>query len=198
MVKQAAGVELKVSVVAQTANEISLRYDLKNDRDAPIHVFDQQMYFDSKVVVKHDENGAYIFLDDDHSVRLVRGIISPPFFMSVLARPPIVVSTLESGKERSGIIKLILPATEANLFFPPKPCDPKTVKLVDKLKLQIGWVEHREKMAFREIQVDGKPFKNISGAWGAPIQYVAEKEISVKAVGICPYPERFDRPLLNQ
>lgn len=198
MANMASGVELKARVLAQDTSEISLQYVLDNSSDNRIFVFDQLLYFDSTGVTKLAGTGAYVFLDGEHTVRIVRGVIAPPMYMSVARRPPIVASPVEAGATRKGTIKLALPMNEVNPYFPPQECDPKSARSVALFRVQVGWVEEREGMKIGSFVVDGKELVRLSGGWGSPIQRVAETEVSVKGVRICSYPGRFDRPQLQK
>jgi hypothetical protein len=198
MTNMASGVELKARVLAQNASEISLQYVLDNSSASRIFVFDQLLYFDSKGATRLAETGAYVFLDGERTARIVRGIIAPPMYMSVARRPPIVASPVDAGATRNGTIKLALPMSEVNPYFPPQECDPKSARSVTLFRVQVGWVEEREGMKMGSFVVDGKALVRLSGGWGSPIQRVAETEVSVKGVGICSYPGRFDRPQLQK
>lgn len=191
-------VDLKANVVAQSDSEMTLQYALQNSTASRIYAFDSLLYFDSKGVTKLSETGAYVFMDGERTARVVRGIVAPPMFMSVSRRPPIVASAVEPGESKRGTIKLALPLSEANPYFPPQECDPKAARPISRLLLQIGWVEHRQETVTGKFMVDGKELVRMTGGWGAPVQRVAQTEVGVRGVGLCPHAGQFDRPQLRQ
>lgn len=194
----ALAVDLKARVAGQSESEITLKYSLENGSAERIYAFDLVLYFDAKGATKLAETGAYVFADGDHAVRVVRGIIAPPMFMSVSRRPPIVASPVEPGAAKSGTIKLALPLAEASPFFAPQECEASSAKPIARLLLQIGWVEHRPQTATGTFAVDGKELVRLNGGWGSPVQRVAQTEIPVRGVALCPRSGPFDRPQLRQ
>ena len=191
-------VDLKANVVAQSDSEMTLQYALQNSTASRIYAFDSLLYFDSKGVTKLSETGAYVFMDGERTARVVRGIVAPPMFMSVSRRPPIVASQVETGASRTGTIKLALPLSEANPYFPAQECDAKSAKPIARLVLQIGWVEQRQETQTAKVMVDGKELLRLTGGWGTPLQRVAQAEVAVRGVGLCPYSGQFDRAQLRQ
>jgi hypothetical protein len=189
---------LSAQVVEQSAQEITLQYVLSNATQTRIFAFDRVLYFDPKGVTKYGGTDAYVFLDSESVARLVRGIIDPPMYMSVSRRPPIVVTPIEPGKSVIGSIKFLLPFSEMNPYFPRQECNVKATKSITVFRLQIGWVEQRENMGFAKVLVDGNEMIRLVGGWGTPLQRVAQTEISVRGVGLCPYVGRFDAALLAQ
>lgn len=194
----ANAVELKASVAGQNDREITLQYVLENSTGGRIYAFDLPLYFDSKGATKLAETDAYVFLDGERTARVVRGIVAPPMFMSVSRRPPIVASQVETGASRTGTIKLALPLSEANPYFPAQECDAKSAKPIARLLLQIGWVEQRQETQTAKVVVDGKELLRLTGGWGTPLQRVAQAEVAVRGVGLCPYSGQFDRAQLRQ
>jgi hypothetical protein len=194
----ALAVDLRASVAGQDDREITLQYAVENSTGGRIYAFDLPLYFDSKGVTKLAESGAYVFLDGERTARIVRGIVAPPMYMSVSRRPPIVASQVEPGASKTGTIKLALPLSEANPFFPPQECDAKSAKPIARLLLQIGWVEQRPETQTAKVVVDGKELLRLTGGWGAPLQRVAQVEVAVRGVGLCPYSGQFDRAQLRQ
>jgi len=156
------------------------------------------LYFDSKGATKLSDAGAYVFMDGERTARVVRGVVAPPMFMSVSRRPPIVASPVEPGASKRGTIKLALPLTEANPYFPPQECDPKRVIQISRLLIQIGWVEHRQKTTAGKFVIDGTELVRLTGGWGSPVQRIAQTEVAVRGVELCPRAGQFDRPLLRQ
>lgn len=198
MTEKAIGVELRLELLDKQADEISLRYELLNSTDGRIFVFDQMLYFDTKGATRLNDTGAHVFDEGGGTVRIVRGFVAPPMFMSVARRPPIVASSLQPGWESAGVIKLPLPLGEGNPYFPPQACDPKWAHPVTRLRVQVGWVEERDGMKISTVKIDDKALTRLSGGWGSPLQRVAEGEIAVRGVALCPYSGRFDRPQLQQ
>ena len=198
MTEKAIGVELRLDLLDQQADEITLRYELLNLTDGRIFVFDQILYFDAKGATRLTETGAHVFDDGDGTARIVRGFVATPMFMSVARRPPIVASSVEPGWESSGVIKLPLPLSEANPYFPPQVCDPKLAQPVTRLRVQVGWVEERDGMKIGTVEIDDKALIRLSGGWGSPLQRVAQEEIAVRGVTLCRYSGRFHRPQLQQ
>ncbi|MBK8337533.1 MAG: hypothetical protein IPL03_13585 [Sterolibacteriaceae bacterium] len=194
----ALAVDLRASVAGQSDREITLQYALENSTGGRIYAFDLPLYFDSKGATKLAETAAYVFLDGERTARIVRGILAPPMFMSVSRRPPIVASAIESGASKSGTIKLALPLSEANPYFPTQECDPKSARPIARLLLQIGWVEHRQNTVTAKAVIDAKELVRLTGGWGAPLQRVAQAEVAVRDVGLCPYSGQFDRAQLRQ
>lgn len=198
MSDMALAVDLKANVVAQSESEMTLQYALENATGGLIYAFDSVLYFDSKGATKISETDAYVFMDGERTARVVRGIVAPPMFMSVSRRPPIVASPVEPGASKRGIIKLALPLSESNPYFPPQECDPQTVSQISRLLIQIGWVEHRQKTVTGKLVVDGKELVRMTGGWGSPVQRVAQTEVAVRGIGLCPRAGQFDRPQLRQ
>ena len=198
MSDMALAIDLRANVVAQSDSEVTLQYALQNSTAGRIYAFDSLLYFDSKGATKLAETGAYVFLDGERTVRVVRGIVAPPMFMSVSRRPPIVGSPVEPGASKRGTIKLALPLSEANPYFPPQECDPKAARPIARLLLQIGWVEHRQETVTGKLVVDGNELVRMTGGWGTPVQRVAQTEVAVRGVGLCTHAAPFDRPQLTQ
>lgn len=194
----ALAVDLRASVAGQDDREITLQYVLENSTGGRIYAFDLPLYFDSKGATKLAETGAYVFLDGERTARIVRGIVAPPMYMSVSRRPPIVASQVEPGASKTGTIKLALPLSEANPYFPGQECDAKSAKPIARLLMQIGWVEQRPEAQTAKVLVDGKELLRLTGGWGAPLQRVAQVEVAVRGVGLCPYSGQFDRAQLRQ
>lgn len=189
---------VQLSVVAKSAaSHIDIHYEMANTTSSRILVFDHHLYFGPKSVVQLDETGVNIGLDSDGGVRLVRGIFSPPIYMSVFARPPVLVTPVEPGGVAKGTIQVAVPSVESNIFFPKVPCDAAKAVVPKRVRLQIGWVEMRPEMTFREYVIDGKKFANIGSNWGQPVQRVAEASVSAN-LKVCPYPGRFDSAVLTQ
>lgn len=198
MIQSALAVELRAQVNKQTATELTLAYELRNTTAARIFVFDHLLYFDSKGATRRADTGAYVFDDGDGVVRVVRGFIAPPMYMSVARRPPIVASGVNPGWASAGVIKLALPLAERNPYFPPQPCDPSAARPVSRLRLQVGWVEEREGMKTGPYEIDHKSLVRLIGGWGSPLQRTAQTEIAVTGLTLCPHAGQFDRPPLQQ
>ncbi len=196
MNSQLLAVQLSADVVA-TASDVEVHYVLTNTTASRILVFDHHVHFGPKSVVQRDETGVNIGLDSDGGVRLVRGIFSPPMYMSVIARPPVLVTPVEAGGVAKGFIRVALPLVESNIFFPKQPCDASKAVIPKRVRLQIGWVEMRPEMTFREYVIDGKKFANIASNWGQPVQRIAETLVATN-LKVCPYPGRFDSAVLTQ
>lgn len=196
MNSQAFAVQL--SAVAQTSGtDVEIRYTLTNTTSSRIVVFDHHLRFGPKSVVLRDETGINLGLDSDGGARLVRGVFSPPVYMSIFARPPVLVTPLEPGAAAAGSIRIATPSVESNIFFPDAPCDGASAVTPKRVRLQIGWVEMRSEMTFREYVIDGKKYVNIGSNWGQPVQRVAESVISTP-LKVCPYPGRFESAVLTQ
>ena len=185
-------VTLSAQVIELSAQELTLKYVLSNLSQTRIFAFDRVLGFDQKGLTKFAETDAYVNLDGNSVGRVVRGIIHPPMYMSVSRRPPIVITPIESGKSVSGTIKFSIPISESSPYYPRQACDAKAAKSTAMLRLQFGWVEQREKMGFAKVMVDGKEMIRLVGGWGDPIQRIAQTEVSVRGVGVCPYVGRFD------
>lgn len=91
-----------------------------------------------------------------------------------------------------------MPLSEANPYFPTQECDPKSARPIARLLLQIGWVEHRQNTVTAKAVIDAKELVRLTGGWGAPLQRVAQAEVAVRGVGLCPHSGQFDRPQLRQ
>ena len=198
MGNESLAVQLSAVVASTTATEISINYALKNTTNARIVVFDHYVYFGEKSVAHRDPGGVNVFLDADGSARLVRGVFSPPIYMAVASRPPILVSPVEPGASLTGVIRLAVPTAESNIFFPRISCDVANARRIKHVRLQLGWLEHGSNMTFRELVIDDKKFFNIGSDWGQPVQRVAEVNIAGLSILVCPYPGRFDGPLLTK
>lgn len=194
----ALAIELRANVAAQNDREIILHYAIDNSTAGHIYVFDTLLYFDAKGATKLAETGAYVFFDGDKTARIVRGIVAPPMFMSASRRPPIVGTPVEPGRSKTGRIRLALPLAESNPYFPPQECDDSPTKPVARLLLQIGWIEQRQETKTAKLIVDDKELVRMVGGWGSPVQRVAQTELPVRGVGLCPRPAPFDRPQLTQ
>ncbi|MFZ4622909.1 MAG: hypothetical protein ACOYNF_01615 [Rhodoferax sp.] len=198
MTDLAYAVTVSALVAEQSAQEITIQYRLSNQSQTRVFAFDRVLYFDQKGQTKNAETDAYIFLEGQSIARLVRGIINPPMYMSVSRRPPIVVTPIEAGQSAIGTIKLPLPFSEMNPYFPRQTCDGKVVKPIVILRLQIGWVEQRQNMTFAKVTIDGTEMIRLQGGGGSPLQRVAQTEISVGRVALCPYIGKFYSALLAQ
>ncbi|NEX22403.1 hypothetical protein G3480_19175 [Thiorhodococcus mannitoliphagus] len=198
MTDNALAVELRAQVNKQTATELTLAYELRNTTDTRIFVFDHLLYFDAKGATRRADTGAYVFADRDGVVRVLRGFIAPPMFMSVARRPPIVASAVNPGWASAGVVKLPLPLIEMNAYFPAEACDPASARPVSRLRIQVGWVEEREGTKTGPFEIDHKSLVRLIGGWGSPLQRTAQTEIEVTGVRLCPYAGRFDRPQLQQ
>ncbi len=198
MIEQSQAVSLITTTRQLSPQLIEVSYTLKNTTANRILVFDHYVAFGLGSKAIRDEFGVNIFLDQSDSLRLVRGVFGTPPFMSVVARPPIVVSPVEPGATLSGSVRVAQPTSESNVFFPAAQCDPARAVITTRARLQIGWVEFRPTMTFRELVFDEKKFVNIGSSWGQPVQRVAEADISGVAFRVCRYPGQFDRPALAQ
>lgn len=198
MTNEVGAAELKAAVVGQNAQQIELRYQVRNVSKDRIYVFTPMLRYGPKSVIKRDDEGAHVFLQGNHTARLLRGLIAPPLYMSVARRPPIVVTAVEADASHVATIRLALPLVEANPYFPPQECDLRSAHSISELKLQVGWVEARTGMALGEVSVDGAKLLRLSGGWGAPLQRVLETVVPVTGVALCPYAGQFDRPALTQ
>ena len=198
MIDQPLAVSLITTTRQVSPQLMEVSYVLKNTTANRILVFDHYVAFGpgSKAIL--DEFGVNIFLDQSDALRLVRGVFGTPPSMSVVTRPPILVSPVEPGGTLSGSVRMAQPTSESNVFFPAAACDPARAITTSRVRLQIGWVEFRPTMTFRELVFGEKKFVNIGSSWGQPVQRVAEAEISGVAFRVCRYPGQFDRPVLTQ
>ncbi len=198
MANEIEAAELKAAVVGQNAQQIELTYHVRNMSKNRIYVFTPMLRYGLKATIKRDDEGAHVFLEGNHTARLLRGLIAPPLYMSVARRPPVVVTAVEAAASYVATIRLALPLTEANPFFPSQECDLRSAYSISELKLQVGWVEARTGMALGEVSVDGVTLLRLSGGWGAPLQRVLETVVPVTGVALCKYAGQFDRPALTQ
>ncbi len=113
--------------------------------------------------------------------------------MQVSRRTPIVATAVDPGKESVGEIRLRLPLTENNQYFPKRSCDSKTPQDISKFLVQVGWTYEEEWVSASPLKIGDKDFLSISGEW-FPLQNVEEVEIDAEGVTLCPYEGKFHRP----
>lgn len=187
-------VRLEAVVDKQDAQHLVLRYTLTNPLAQRIYLFAPPLRFGPHAMPESLEDGAWLFQEDEHGVRLVRALLPPPLF-GIAMRLPTAVVSLEPGASYAGSIVLSLPLTESRPYLPPVT-DAGALYSVHQARLQIGWVEARDNMKLRpQSWPNGTTLLTLEGNWGTPLQRVVEVVLPLASVALRRSPDPlFDRP----
>lgn len=189
-------VALRVSH-AVARQSLTVAYEFSNRSDRTVYVFDVVASFGERGKVVIEPKRAFVFLQGDDTVRIVRALMPNPSLKSIAKRPPNLATRVAPRASHKGEIELPLPLVERHPFFAQVGADAATPATVRRAVLQIGWVEERPGMEVSEFETADGPFLQVAGGWGKPVQYLAEQAFAVE-VPVVRHPDPFERPRILQ
>jgi hypothetical protein len=175
-----------VGSVKQENGSLVISYELTNRSRDQILAWDEMIgYKNGEDAIDNDL--AYLCFEDPGTARVVRGVLSLPIDRDVYQKEIPYARTVEPLGSVTGRIVLPLPLDEYNPYYPMMPPEdekdapPIKETLVNKIRLMIGWTEIRPGMIVTETEIGGKKVKMIRGAWGSPLQKIADVQIPLNA-----------------
>ncbi len=191
---QPTAISLRADVEAQDARQLVLRYELANASSGRIYLLGPPVRFGPHAVVQRHEAGAWVFHEGAHDVRLVCALLRPN--LRTAMKLPVAVIPVESGTVHSGRIVLALPLMESHPYRPALQENAAALYSISRARLQVGWVPQRSGIKVVPLPLsDGSVIEQFIGAWGTPLQYVAEAVVPLSKVALRRQPDSFDRPM---
>jgi len=184
--------EVAFSSTAQVrAGKLVVEYVLVNRSGRTIYVFDRPTRFQAGVV-KVDPDRMFVLLSGKDEVRLLQTFVGLPELHDIRRRPPLIVSPVPPQAELRRTIALDLPLSENQQFYSANPAaDPPVT--VDRVRVQVGWVEERAGMTVNTLPIDGRDQTKLSGGWGKPTQWISEALLATPQVTVLRHVEPFER-----
>ena len=178
------------ATAAVAGGKLVVEYALANRTDKTIYVFDRTTRFrDGKVTVEPDR--MFVLLATGE-VRLLQAFIGAPKLMDVYRRPPVLASPVAPRTEHRRKVVVELPLSENQQFYSAQPSDDAPVT-VDRVRIQVGWVESRPGMTVTLVDVGGRQETQLAGGWGTPAQWISEVTVTVPGVTVRRHVEPFER-----
>lgn len=192
--KMTNDVSISMNATAEVAGgRLVVNYDIENPTNSTVYLWDQMIGYKGGTQVI-DEDGAYVFLEEPGTVRLVRANLPLPNDIDVSRKEIPFSRAIQPKGKASGKISLEIPVVERSPFYPkPPPEDSRSVNCTS-VHLMIGWLEQKEGMQISERTVGGTKVLAIRGTWPVPYHRIIEQKIPV-AVEMTVYKTPFDRSL---
>ncbi len=166
--------------VKQEKDSVVILYELKNQSNEKILAWDLMIgYSGGEDII--DDNLAYVSFAEPHTARVVRAVLELPTDRYVYMKEIPYARSVDPGGSVTARIVLPVPIKEYNPYYDaPVPEDEKDAE-ISEIRLMVGWTEIRPGMVVTDTDVGGKNVKMIRGAWGRPLQRIAEKRFPVKS-----------------
>jgi hypothetical protein len=171
---------------------LTIEYDVHNRSDKVIYVFDRLTSFEGPAT-KVEPDQAFVLLEGADAVRIVCALMPKPDLMSIARRPPTYVSIVQPQGSRTGRLNLGLPLIERHPFYPKINKEAGKETLVQRLILELGWVEQRPGMKLSERQSALGTEVELSGGWGKPVQWISEMALAAPGLPVVRHPNPFER-----
>lgn len=192
-------VRLTVAEEARHTDQLTLRYEFVNSGSERVYLFSPPVEFGLRAGVVAVKQGAWVFQDGDHGVRLVSAVLRPPGWLSTAARLPVVVTAVQAHSTHVGRIVLALPMVESHPYLPSSGDPNDALFSISQARVQFGWVPMRSGVHPVALQLSGgESVEELTGSWGMPLQYVAEALVPLSKVALRRHPDPFDRPMPAQ
>ena len=178
----------------KTENELLIKYEVENHSDRNLYLWDGMIGFDGQGQRIIDHDLAYVFYEEQNTVRVMRAVLPLPTIRSVGKKEIPFVREFPAKSKLEGSIKLKLPVEEFSPYFEPlKEENSENVKC-NQIRLIIGWTPFREGMNITERTVGKDKVFAIRGAWSPPYQQIVEKKIPID-VNLLIYKDEFERQM---
>lgn len=192
MAEESNTVTMKANA-AVSNGRLKVTYELENHSERIVYVWDQMVgYAGNEQII--DEDRAYVFFDEPHTIRLVRANLALPPDIDV-SRKEIPFSRAIQPKSRiTGKITIPLPAKEYSPFYAEPNDENSRIVKCDLVRIIIGWLEQKDGMKVTERKAGDKTVLAIRGAWSGPYHRLIEQILPV-SVDLHVFKTSFDRSL---
>lgn len=177
----------------KSESAVVIKYEVENHSEQQLYLWDRMIGYTNEGQTI-DQDLAYVFYEQPHTVRVIRGELPLPEDREIGRKEIPFVRVFPPKSKLTGQIKLEHPIKEFSPYYEPLTEETRQLVKCSDIRLMIAWTRQREGMKITERTVGGEKVLAIRGAWNKPYQEIAETRISL-STELLTYKTVFDRQM---